>query len=50
MLVELLHFVATLDGGFGRGGVGAAVGNSVSDLVLVGGLEVVVAEEYHLSR
>ena len=43
-LAELLHFVAALDGGFGRGGVGAAACDGVGDLLPVGGLEVAAAE------
>jgi len=43
-LAELLHFVAALDGGFGRRGVGAAVCYGVGDLLPVGGLEVAAAE------
>jgi len=43
-LAKLLHFVAALDRGFGRGGVGAAVGHGVGDLLPVGGLEVAAAE------
>lgn len=43
-LAELLHFVTALDGGFGRGGVGAAACDGVGDLLPVGGLEVAAAE------
>ncbi|KAF1875983.1 hypothetical protein Lal_00006614 [Lupinus albus] len=43
-LPELLHLVAALDGGFGRGGVGASGGDGVGDLLPVGGLEVAAAK------
>lgn len=43
-LTKLLHFVATLDGGFGRRSVGAALGDGVGDLLPVRGFKVAAAE------